>query len=177
MIISDPQSTQIWERQDRRNIYAIIKIKCPLGYHHKGIVLMIAYILRPSCLCKIWALCVSWITYDYLYYVLCLASCALFGSLVPVMWNHTSCGQVLELPQSHCVVVITGRAHCFHDCIYIFTHTSYYCKHTDEKFWKAFVLIYLYNRGNNILKHRGIEVKISLAANKAGLISHLITFL
>ena len=26
-------------------------------------------ILRPSCLCEIWALCVSWMTYNYLYYI------------------------------------------------------------------------------------------------------------
>ena len=26
----------------------------------------------------------------------------LFGSLVPAMWNRTSCAQVHELPQSHC---------------------------------------------------------------------------
>ena len=25
------------------------------------------YILRPSCFCEIWALCVSWITYDHFY--------------------------------------------------------------------------------------------------------------
>ena len=30
--------------------------------------------------------------------------------------NRTSCAQVHELPQSH--VLIAGRAHCFHDCIY-----------------------------------------------------------
>ena len=123
MVISGPQSTQIWQRQDRRNICAIMKIKCPPGYHHKGIVFMLAYILLPSCLCKIWALCVSWITYDYLYYVPCLASWALFGSLVPVMWNHASCGQVLELPQSHCVVVTTGR-----DIVFMIAY-MYICIH------------------------------------------------
>ena len=31
------------------------------------IVVMIAYMLRSSCFCEIWALCVSWITYDHLY--------------------------------------------------------------------------------------------------------------
>ena len=37
--------------------------------HHvpKCIVFMITYILRPSCFCEIWALYVSWITYDHLY--------------------------------------------------------------------------------------------------------------
>ena len=32
--------------------------------------------------------------------------------------THASCAQVHELPQSH--LVITGRAHCIHDCIYIY---------------------------------------------------------
>ena len=62
---------------------------------------MIACILHPSCFCEIWALCVSWITYDYLYYAPCLVCWALFGSLVPVMCNHTSSAQVHELPKSH----------------------------------------------------------------------------
>ena len=39
---------------------------------------------------------------DHLYSALCLASWALSGSLVPEMWNRTSCVQLHELPQSHC---------------------------------------------------------------------------
>ena len=60
------------------------------------------YILRPFCFCLIWALCVSWITYNHLYYAPCLACWALFGSLVPAMCNRTSCAQLHEFPQSHC---------------------------------------------------------------------------
>ena len=59
---------------------------------------MIAFILRSSCFCESGALCMSWITYDHLYYASCLACWALFGSLVPVMCNRTSCAQVRELP-------------------------------------------------------------------------------
>ena len=33
------------------------------------------------------------------------------------MMNHASCTQVHKLPK--CIVVITGRAHCFHDSIHI----------------------------------------------------------
>ena len=151
---------------------------------------MITYILRASCYFEILALCVSWIIYDQKYYAPCFSCWALFGSLVPAMWNLTSCAQVNELTQSHCgdnrestflswlhiyyanlasvsfehsvsrwslmttnitflsllgeyslvlcnqqcgnvhhvpkcmsshkaIVVITGRAHCFHDYIYI----------------------------------------------------------
>ena len=62
---------------------------------------MIACISYPSCLNEIWALYVSWITYDYLYHAPCLACWALFGSLVPAMCNRKSCTQVHELPQIH----------------------------------------------------------------------------
>ena len=48
--------------------------KCMSG--HKAIVVMgghivfmIAYILCSSCFCEIWALCVTWINYDHLYYI------------------------------------------------------------------------------------------------------------
>ena len=34
---------------------------------------MYIYLLHPSCFCEIWALWVSWITYDHLYYALCIA--------------------------------------------------------------------------------------------------------
>ena len=47
---------------------------------------------------EIWVLCVSWITYDNLYYAPSLACWALFGSLVPTLCNRTSCAQVPELP-------------------------------------------------------------------------------
>ena len=49
-----------------------MKAMCPPSYHHNGIVEthalghMITYILRSSCFCNIWALCVSWVTYDHL---------------------------------------------------------------------------------------------------------------
>ena len=107
-MIHNTQSAQISQKQDGRNIYAIMKTMPRPGYHHNGYVAthelgrMIAYILRPSCFCEIWALCVLWITYDHLYYAPCLACWALFGSLVPAMSNRTSCAQVHELPQSHC---------------------------------------------------------------------------
>ena len=48
----------------------------PPGYHHNGFVAThalghmmytIAYMLGSSSICEIWALCVSWITYDHLY--------------------------------------------------------------------------------------------------------------
>ena len=70
-----------------------------LGQH---IVLMIAYILRSTCFCEIWALWVSWITYNQLYYALCLVCWELSSSLVPAMYNRISCAQVHEFPQNHC---------------------------------------------------------------------------
>ena len=100
-MIHDIQSVQISQNQDERNIYAIMKTMCN-GFVTTHIVFMIGYILRPSWFCKVWALCVSWITYDHLYYTPCLACWVLFGSLVPAMCNRISCAQVHELPQSHC---------------------------------------------------------------------------
>ena len=95
-----------------------LNMQCVTVYHvpkcmscHKAIVVItgrehivfkIAYMLCLSCFCEIWALCVSWITYDHLYYAHCLACWALLGSLVPAMCNRTSCAQVHELTQSHC---------------------------------------------------------------------------
>ena len=42
MVISDPrhdtQSAQISQKQDGRNIHAIMKTMCPPAYHHNGFV-------------------------------------------------------------------------------------------------------------------------------------------
>ena len=74
----------------------------PMWWQQGGyIVFMITYILCPSCFCEIWALCMSWITYNHLSYFPCLACWALFGSLVPAMCNRISCAQVHKLPQNH----------------------------------------------------------------------------
>ena len=37
-MIHDTQSAQISQKQDGRNIYAIMKTMCPPGYHHNGFV-------------------------------------------------------------------------------------------------------------------------------------------
>ena len=41
------------------------------------------------------------------------------------------------------IMVITRRVNCFHDNIYNIMLILYTCNHTDEKFWKDSVLIYL----------------------------------
>ena len=53
---------------------------------------------------------------------------AIFGLLVPATCNRTSCHHVPKCMSCHkAIVVITGRAHCFHGCIYthmyIYIHT------------------------------------------------------
>ena len=81
-----------------RYIYFInvtMKTVRPRGYHHNSILCL-------SCSCEIWALCVSWISYDHLYYAPSLAFWALFDSLVPAMFNHISCAQKHELLQRFC---------------------------------------------------------------------------
>ena len=37
-MIHDTQSAQISQKQDERNLYAIMKTMCPPGYHHNGFV-------------------------------------------------------------------------------------------------------------------------------------------
>ena len=37
-MIHDTQSAQISQKQDERNIYAIMETMCPPGYHHNGFV-------------------------------------------------------------------------------------------------------------------------------------------
>ena len=37
-MIHDTQSAQISQKQDGRNVYAIMKTMCPPGYHHNGFV-------------------------------------------------------------------------------------------------------------------------------------------
>ena len=86
--------------------------KCTTSKARTLIVFMIACILCPSSFSEIWALCVSWITNDHLHYAPSFACWAIFGSLVPAMCNHTSCGQVHELPQSHCSDNWEGRKAC-----------------------------------------------------------------
>ena len=41
-MIHDTQSAQISQKQDGRDIYAIMKTMCRLGYHHNGFVKTIA---------------------------------------------------------------------------------------------------------------------------------------
>ena len=89
-------SAQITQKQDEHNIYVIIK-KYTL--------------ISSSCFCEIWALCVSWITYDHLYYNPCLPCCALFGSLVTAMCNRIPCAQVHTLPQNYFLEL---KVSCWH---------------------------------------------------------------
>ena len=55
-------------------------------------------ILRSSYLCEIWALFVSCVTSNQIYYAPCLTCWALFGSLAPLMCNRASCVKLHELP-------------------------------------------------------------------------------
>ena len=82
------------------------KVPALLGGH---IVSMITYILCSSCFSEIWALCVSWITYDHLYYVV-------EHSLVHWYQQCVTIHHVLKCMSCYkAIVVKTGRAHCFHD--------------------------------------------------------------
>ena len=117
-----PYSAQISQKKDEHNIYVIMKTYL---------------LLCSSCFCEIWALCVSWITYDHFYYTPCLACWALFDSSVPAMCNRTSCTQVDELLQSHCTVMITGGHIVFmitYIHIYIYIYIYIYIHHKTISF-------------------------------------------
>ena len=59
------------------------------------------YILRSSYFCANWLFCVSWVTSKQFYYAPCFTCWVLFGLLVPLVCNRTSCAQLHELPWSH----------------------------------------------------------------------------
>ena len=107
-MIHDTQSAQISQKQDERNIYVIMKTMCPPGYHHNGFVATHAL------------------------------GHMMYGSTLLVPMNqrvlnkqskhslvhwYQQCGTVHHVPKCmschKAIVVITGRAHCFHDYIYI----------------------------------------------------------
>ena len=90
-MIHNTQSAQISQKQDGRDIYAIMKTICPPGYHPNGFVVTHA-----------------------------------LGHDVRAH-NRKSSAQCMSCHKA--IVVITGRAHCFHDCIYFIYYTIYYNIH------------------------------------------------
>ena len=84
-MINDTQSVQISQKQDGRNIYAIMKKMCPPGYYYNGFVATRA---------------LGHMMYITVYHVL----------------KCVNCHKAIE--------VITGRAHCFHNCIYLYIFIS-----------------------------------------------------
>ena len=109
-----------------------------LGQH---IVLMIAYILRSTCFCEIWALWVSWITYDQLYYALCLVCWELSSSLVPAMYNRISCAQVHEFPQNHCSENREGTLFLW---LHIYIILGYNIKQLIAKYLCCYVFVWIW---------------------------------
>ena len=135
-MIQDTQSAEISQKQDKHNIHVIMKKMCPHGYHHNSFVathafgrMMYGYMLlvpmnqgalnKLRKICEIWAIYVSWswIIYAHLYYV---PSLALEHSLVH--W-YQQCVTVYPVPKCmrchKAIVMITGKAHCFHYYMYI----------------------------------------------------------
>ena len=75
------------------------------------------YVLHPSYLCEIWALCRLGIIYDYSYYDPCLARLALFG---PLVQQHVTILHVTKCLNCHkAILEITGIADCLHDYVTI----------------------------------------------------------
>ena len=120
-MIYDKRSAQISQKQDERNIYVIMKTMCSLGYHHNGFVATHVYI--------------TYISYAHLASVrfehsMCHGSLmTTYIMLLPLLFEHSlvhwyqQCVTVPYMPKCmschKAIGVITGRAHCFHDNVYI----------------------------------------------------------
>ena len=80
------------------------------------------YILLILLLWDLSTLCVVDPLGSYVPHAPCVACWALFGSLIPAMCNQ-QCVTVHHVPRCmsfhKSILVITGRAHCFHDKIYV----------------------------------------------------------
>ena len=107
-MIHGTQNTQISQKQDGHNIRAIMKTMCPPSHRHRGFVATHALghsVCRGS---------------------LMITSIALLALLVEhslVYW-YQQCVTVHHVPKCmtchRATVVMTGRAHRFHDCMYIY---------------------------------------------------------
>ena len=104
------QSAQISQKQDERNIYEIMKTMLRPGYHHNGFVATHASVRFEHSVLH-GSLMTTYIT---------LLALLVEHSLVH--W-YQQCVTVHHVPKwmscHKAIVVITGRAHCFHDFIYI----------------------------------------------------------
>ena len=120
-MIHNTQSAQISQKQDGRDIYAIMKTICPPGYHHNGFVVthalghdVRAHNRKSSAQCMSCHKAIVVITgrahcfHDCIYIFIYILYIILYIIIHIIYINNKA------------IVVITGRAHCFHDCIYIF---------------------------------------------------------
>ena len=119
-MIHETQNAQISHKQDRRNIYAIMKTMCLPSYHHNGFVeihalghKMYGYTLLLS---------MSQRLINMLSKERNLSGCKWSTTDIVLKSYRTKMGliymQSWKTMYPH-ILVITGRAHCFHDCIYI----------------------------------------------------------
>ena len=97
LVINNTQSSQISQKQHRRNIYVVMKTMCPPGYHYDGF----------------------------------LAAHALGHMMNNVPTVH----HVPKCIICHRVIVVTARAHWFHDCMNLFMYICIY----------IYIYIYIYN--------------------------------
>ena len=124
------------------------------------------------------ALCMLWITYDHLCYVLCFACWALFGSLGPGLCN-VHC--VLNCMSGHkTIVAITGRAHCFHDgTLFSWLHV-YYVHLASVRFeqpvsWTTYDYIYIYMIITNLPLAQNIKIEKKTKTREWLLVSFTLT--
>ena len=128
-MIHDTQSAQISQKQDERNIYVTMKTMCPPGYHHNGLVATHApgHMMYGSTL-----LVPMRFEHSVCRGSLMTTNITLLALLVEhslVHW-YQQCGTVHHVPRCmgchKAIVVITGRAHCFHGYIYTYIYIYIY---------------------------------------------------
>ena len=117
-MIHDTQSAQISQKQDEYDIYAIMETICPSCYHHNEFVATHTF---------------GHLMYSYTFLVPTNQTVlkkqskernrsSRMHSLVHWYQQCATVHHVSKRMSCHkVIVVITRRAHCFHDCIYI-TH-------------------------------------------------------
>ena len=121
-MIHDTQSAQISQKQDERNIYVIMKTMCPPGYHHNGFVAThaLGHMMYGSTLLV--PMNQRVLNKQSKERTTNITLLALLVEHSLVHW-YQQCGTVHHVPKCmschKAIVVITGRAHCFHDYIYI----------------------------------------------------------
>ena len=112
------------QKQDERNIYAIMKAMCPPSYHHNSFV--VTHALGHMMYCYTLLVPMNQIVLNQL-----SKEQKAIGSLVPAVCNRTSCAQVYEFPQRYCGdnredILFSGHICIYNIYVYIYVYVYIY---------------------------------------------------